>query len=173
MKRWLGYVLLVFAIVSLASSAASAQKKEGSMDCRDNWDGDRLQNHCEIKEQTLPAGGAIDVDAGKNGGVAVKGWDRNEVLVRARVQTAALSQAAADQLAKEVRIETGGLRIRAEGPQEQSDSHWSVSYELFVPRRSDLSLAAHNGGISIADVNGKLEFKALNGGVSPETRSSW
>jgi DUF4097 and DUF4098 domain-containing protein YvlB len=166
MKRWLGYALLVFAIISLAAGAASAQKKEGSIDCRDGWNGDRLQNHCEIKEQTLPAGGAIDVDAGKNGGVAVKGWERNEVLVRARVQTAAISQAAADQLAKEVRIETAGLRIHAEGPEQSSDSHWSVSFELFVPRRSDLSLAAHNGGISIADVSGKLEFRALNGGVS-------
>ena len=46
--------------------------------------------HCEIKEQTVAAGGAITVDARKNGGVSVKGWDRNEVLVRARIQTAAV-----------------------------------------------------------------------------------
>ena len=170
MKRWLGYALLVFGIVSLVATAASAQKKEGSMECRDGhgttWDGDRLQNHCEIKEQTLPAGGAIAVDAGKNGGVAVKGWDRNEIQLRVRVQTAGTSLAAAQQLAKEVRIETGGLQIHAEGPTQNSDSHWSVSYELFVPRRSDLSLESTNGGISIADVSGKMEFSAKNGGVS-------
>jgi DUF4097 and DUF4098 domain-containing protein YvlB len=166
MKRWLGYALLVFAIVSLAAGAASAQKKEWSLDCRDSWNGDRLQNHCEIKEQTVPAGGAISVDAGKNGGVSVKGWDRNEVLVRAQVQAAASTKAAAEQLGKEVRIETAGLRIHAEGPDQNSDSHWSVSYDVFVPRRSDLSLQAHNGGISISDVTGKMEFKGLNGGVS-------
>jgi DUF4097 and DUF4098 domain-containing protein YvlB len=34
-----------------------------------------------------------------------------------------------------------------------------------VPRRSDLSLEAHNGGIAIADVNGRIDFTALNGGV--------
>src|SRR2546423_8429913 len=52
--------------------------------------------HCEIKEQTLPAsGGLIKVDGRQNGGVAIKGWERNEVLVRARVQTTALSQAEA------------------------------------------------------------------------------
>ena len=167
MKRWLGYTLLVFAIVSFAAGAASAQKKEGSMDCRDgSWNGDRLQNHCEIKEQTLPLGGAISVDAGQNGGVGIKGWDRNEILLRSRIQTAAPSLAEAQQLAKEVRIETGGLKIHAEGPSQDSNSHWSVSYEVFVPRRSDLSLEAHNGGISISDVSGKIEFNALNGGVS-------
>ena len=43
MKRWLGYTLLVFAIVSFAAGAASAQKKEGSMDCRDgSWNGDQV-----------------------------------------------------------------------------------------------------------------------------------
>jgi len=29
-----------------------------------------------------------------------------------------------------------------------------------------LSLSAHNGGISISDVNGKIEFTGVNGGVS-------
>ena len=86
MKKWLGYTLLVSAIVSLAASAASAQKKEGSMDCNDGgWS--YRQKHCEIREQTVPAGGTITVDAGKNGGVSVKGWDRSEVLIRAQVQT--------------------------------------------------------------------------------------
>jgi DUF4097 and DUF4098 domain-containing protein YvlB len=166
MKKWLGYTFLVFALVSLAVSAASAQKKEGSMDCNDSGWSDRLQNHCEIREQTVPAGGAITVDAGKNGGVSVKGWDRSEVLVRARVQTFAPTQAETEVLAKQVRIETAGSRIHAEGPSEQRDFHWSVSFELFVPRRSDLSLAASNGGISISDVHGKIDFNAVNGGVS-------
>lgn len=70
MKKWLGYTLLTLAAISLAGGIALSQKKTGSsLECRD-WGGDnRLQNHCEIKEQTLPAGGAITVDAGRNGGV--------------------------------------------------------------------------------------------------------
>jgi DUF4097 and DUF4098 domain-containing protein YvlB len=40
-----------------------------------------------------------------------------------------------------------------------------VSYEVFVPRRSDVSVETHNGGIAIADVNGKVDFNATNGGV--------
>jgi len=166
MKKWLGNTLLVFATVIFASGASLAQKGEGSLDCRDWGGNDRLQNHCEIKEQTVPAGSPIAVDAGQNGGVSVKGWDRNEVLVRTRIQTAAPTQGEAEALAKEVIIETAGLRIHAEGPSSRRDYYWSVSYEIFAPRRSDLSLESHNGGISISDVRGKIEFNALNGGVS-------
>jgi len=169
MKRLLKFSLFVFATFSLIGCAAMAQKNDGSMQCREgemSWNDGNQQNHCEIREQTVLAGGAINVDAGRNGGVAVKGWERNDVLVRARVQTSAPSKAEAEQLAKEVRIETGGLRIHAEGPDNRENSNWSVSYEIFVPRRSDLSVEAHNGGISIADVTGKMEFKTQNGGLS-------
>jgi Putative adhesin len=169
MKRWLGYTLFVFALVSLMGCAAAAQKADSSMQCREgdrSWNDGKLQNHCEIREQTLAAGGAVNVDAGRNGGVSIKGWDRNEVLVRSKIQTAAPSEAEAVQLAKEVRIETSGQKIRAEGPDGRDNFNWSVSFEIFVPRRSDLALEAHNGGISISDVSGKMDFKTLNGGVS-------
>jgi DUF4097 and DUF4098 domain-containing protein YvlB len=97
--------------------------------------------------------------------MSVKGWDRNEMLVRAKVQTRAATQAEADEMARQIRVQTAGLKVFAEGPATRNDYQWSVSYEVFVPRRSDLSLKAHNGGIAIADVSGQLEFTALNGGV--------
>ena len=165
MKRSLGFSLLALALIALASGAVLAQKKS-SFDCRDGWwYGGRFQNHCEIREQTVAAGGPITVDAGRNGGISVKGADRNDVLVRARVQTAALSESEADELAKQIQIETTALRIHANGPEQRRDFNWSVSFEIFVPRRSSLSLAAQNGGISIADVSGRIEFSCVNGGV--------
>jgi len=165
MNTWLRRTAFVFMLTLLSAVFAFADQ-EKSMACHDNWDNDRMANHCEIKEQTLAPSGALNVDARQNGGVSVKGWDRNEILLRARIQTAASSQAEADDLAKQVRIETGGSKIFASGPEGRRDSYWSVSYEVFVPRRSDLSLVSHNGGISIMDVQGRLEFNAVNGGVS-------
>ena len=142
------------------------KKSDSSLQCREYRDTERLFGHCEIKEQTLPAGGAITVDGKQNGGISIKGWDRNEILVRAKVETRAPSKAEADVLAQQVRIETAALNIHAEGPESRNDYQWYVSYEIFVPRRSDLSLQAHNGGISIRDVSGRIEFKTMNGGVS-------
>ena len=165
MNSWIRRIVFIAATISAVSLVAFAQdKSRGSLTCRDNWYSDRLMGHCEIREQTLAAGGTITVDAHKNGGVSVKGWDQNGVLVRARIQTAASTQSEADELAKQIRIETGS-KIFAEGPESRKDYHWDVSYEIFVPRRSDLSLEAYNGGISIADVSGRIEFTGHNGGV--------
>jgi DUF4097 and DUF4098 domain-containing protein YvlB len=166
MNKVLGRIVFIAAMLSVTSALALAQgDKSGSLGCRDNWYSERLTGHCEIKEQTVPVGGTITVDARKNGGVSIKGWDRNEILVRARIQAAAVSQSEAEGLAKQVRIQTAAGKVFAEGPENRRDYHWDVSYEIFAPRRSDLSLVAYNGGISIADVNGRIEFTGHNGGV--------
>jgi DUF4097 and DUF4098 domain-containing protein YvlB len=174
MTKSLRHFALVLAIfgsaVALAAQDKSKEKFDKKMDeslqCRESRNGDRLFSHCEVKEQTLPAGGAITVDGRQNGGISIKGWERNEILVRAKIESHAPTQAEADALAQQVRIETAALNIHAEGPESRDDYQWYVSYEIFVPRRSDLSLQAHNGGISIAEVAGRIEFKTMNGGVN-------
>src|SRR5215211_1494192 len=170
MYRFLGRTLLIAALVTFTGVVALAQKekdKDRSLSCRqNNWYNDRLVGNCEIREQTLaPSGGTIAIDGKQNGGVSVKGWDQGQVLVRARVQTGAPNAAEAEALAKQIKIETSGAKIFANGPESRRDYHWDVSYEVFVPRRADLSLETHNGGIAIAEVNGRIDFSAVNGGV--------
>lgn len=168
MTKLVSRAVLALMITCVVSLAAFAQNdKDDSLACRDNWHNDRLVNHCEIKEQTLPAtAGTISVDGRQNGGVSVKGWDRNEVLMRARIQAAGPTEAEAKELASQIKVETASANIFASGPANRTDHWWSVSYEVFVPRRSNLSLKTNNGGISIVDVNGQLQFSALNGGVN-------
>ena len=167
MYRFLGRSVLIAALVTFTGVSVFAQDKGKSLRCRDdNWYNDRLVSNCEIREQTLaPSGSTIGIDGKQNGGVSVKGWDQNQILVRARVQTGAPTAEEARALAQQIRIETGGSKIFASGPESRRNYHWDVSYEVFVPRRADLSVDTHNGGISIAEVNGKIDFTALNGGV--------
>ena len=170
MYRFLGRSVLIAALVAFTGIAALAQKdkvKEKSLTCReDSWPSDRLVNNCEIREQTLAlSGGTIAVDGKPNGGVTVKGWDQNQVLVRARVQAAAPTAGEAEALGRQVRVETSGAKIFASGPEVRRDYQWNVSYEVFVPRHADLSLETTNGGIAITDVNGRIDFTAMNGGV--------
>lgn len=172
MYRFVGRSMLIAALVTFTGVAVLAQKekvkdKDRSLTCRENsWDNDRLVGNCEVREQTLAlSGGTIAIDGRQNGGVNVKGWDQNQVLVRARVQTSAPTAAEAEALSRQIRIETSGAKIFASGPDNRRDYHWDVSYEVFVPRRADLSIETHNGGIAIADVNGRIDFTAVNGGV--------
>lgn len=173
MFRYLGRTVLVAAVVAATGVIGLAQKtdklktKDSPLECRgQNSFNDRLVGHCEMREQTLPfSGGSIAIDGRQNGGVSVKGWDQNQVLVRARVQTAAPTAPEAEALAGQIKVETGGAKIFASGPESRRDYNWSVSYQVFVPRRADVAIETHNGGIAIADVNGRLNFSATNGGV--------
>ena len=169
----LATMILTFAgvagVASLAQKVVKEKSKDAQLVCREEqrWRNDRLAAFCEVREQTLaPSGGTIAIDGRQNGGVSVRGWDKNEILVRARVQTSAPTEPEAAQLAQQIRIETGGSKIFASGPDSRRDYQWNVSYQVFVPRRADVSVETHNGGITIADVNGKIDFTALNGGVT-------
>ena len=161
--------LIRFMLVALpyftSLQQAPAQEPERAMNCDENWQSDRV-SHCEINEMTLAALPRLNVDGGVNGGMAVSGWQKNEIVLRVRVQTAAGSDSRARELARQVIIHTSGGRVLADGPRNENLENWSVSYEIFVPQKIDLDLKAHNGGIRIADVRGEIEFETTNGGVS-------
>ena len=132
--------------------------------CRDSgWDDDYYRT-CEVREESMAAG-PLTVDAGRNGGIQVEGWDRNEIRVRAVVTSSARSETDAKQLASAVQIHVGSGKVTAVGPTAERRQWWSVSYRINVPRRNDLDLHANNGGVSIFGVSGTLRFDTTNGGV--------
>ena len=162
------FALLALAVVFLAAGTARAQDRrraeEWMRQCDDSYDRDG-GNFCELRDLTIQPAGTIGVDARPNGGVAFHGWGRAEVKVVAVVQAHARDDAQAQALAKQVRIETGGSRIRAEGPPTARREWWSVSFEVYVPRQSNLEATTMNGGVSADSVDGRLDFEATNGGI--------
>lgn len=163
-------VVFFSIVIAGASVCASAQESDRGFDCGDkgnHWDNYRGAYHCEVREQTLLApAGRLSVDGQRNGGVSVRGWDRREMLVRARIQAWGKSDADVRALAAQIRIETGGAFVRAVSPGADDGRGISVSYEIFLPRESDLALKTYNGGIHVKDVRGRVEFDAHNGGVT-------
>ena len=128
----------------------------------DNWSNGDKVSFKELREMTLPASGSLAVDGGKNGGIKVKGSQTSEIVVRACIQTWGVTEEAAKAVASNIKISTAGT-VKADAADDQN---WGVSYEILVPRSTDLNLKAHNGGIAIASVEGRIEFETLNGGVS-------
>lgn len=146
--------------------APAALPQEKTMTCDEESGHWRERGHyCEMREVTVPAVGALDVDGGVNGGISIKGSDRTDILVRSKVQAYEDDQADSRKMAGEIHVETSGGRVRATGP--TSERHgWGVSFEILVPNKIDLVLRTHNGGISISGVRGRMQFDAVNGGVS-------
>ncbi|MBX9601583.1 MAG: hypothetical protein K2X35_11275 [Bryobacteraceae bacterium] len=150
----------------LLAFAGLAFAQDKTMSCNDrNWNGDRKQ-FCEIREQNIPYSGRLSVDAGRNGGITVKGWNQSGVLVRARVEAWGDTEADARSMVNQTRLDLSAGMVRAQGPETRARESWSVSFEIFVPNRADLNLTAQNGGIGISDVTGRIEFDTVNGGVT-------
>jgi DUF4097 and DUF4098 domain-containing protein YvlB len=147
---------------ALAQSRRGAFGRSADSWCNDNGNGDRA-SHCEVREATIAANN-LDIDAGRNGGIHVRGADRTDALVRAKIVGSADTDAEARRIVAAVQIDTAGGRVRADGP--SGDTQWSVSFEVEVPRDAMLTLNTHNGGIAIDDFRGTAQFRAQNGGVS-------
>lgn len=165
--RTISLVTLIIIAV-LAPATLRAQDEERAQrwleNCQTNWGRDRA-HFCELRNLTLKPASTLSVDGRENGGVAFHGRDQNEVRVVALVQAEADDDNQAAALAKEIRIDTEGGRIHAVGPSYQRWTSWSVSYEIYVPRRSNLDAITQNGGVSAEAVEGKLDFQAVNGGI--------
>src|SRR6185312_3931631 len=93
-------------------------------------------------------------------------WSRNEVLVRTRVEGWGDNDAAARAMASQVYVDTSGGHVQAQGPQAGNNAGWSVSFEIFVPQATSLTVKTVNGGITASDVRGSLQFNATNGGLN-------
>jgi len=165
----------VAALSLLAAAPLSAQDYDDDWlsECRRDrgWSRrDQRIRHCEIREDSLRApGGTITIDPGQNGGVAVRAWDKDSIFIRAKIQTHGRSADAAAAIARQVRIVTSSGTIRAEGPDDgdwEGSSTWSVSFEVFVPRRSDLDLETENGPLSVREVVGTMDLDARNGPIA-------
>jgi hypothetical protein len=153
----------VAGLTMLLTSAALAQTPE--LRCGDNnGNRDDRFRFCEMREQTIADPGQLNIDGRQNGGISVRGWTRADVLVRMKVEAWTRTEAEARSLAGQVQVSIGAGKIAADAP-GTSDGGWSVSYEVFVPRQANVEAQTHNGGIHIADVQGKVQFSAVNGGV--------
>jgi hypothetical protein len=157
---------LVLGCAASSLMAQRARNDDGPDRCRDrSWGDDSRAHFCEIREAGFKAGGAVTVDPGVNGAIRFTGWDRDSVAVTAKVQTQAETDEDARALARQIRIVITDGTIRADGPSTTRRESWSVSFELSVPRRSDLTARTVNGPISVAEVTGKMDLTAVNGPV--------
>jgi DUF4097 and DUF4098 domain-containing protein YvlB len=165
LTRVIPFVVAV-ALSAIPSQIVRAQDSpQSGRECRANNYEDGLATYSETRDQKLSSSSTNRVDPGQNGSLLVHGWDQNDVLVRACIQTAAPSDSEAKSLASQVKIARGAGDIEPDGPSEDHRHHWNVSYEVWVPQASNVDAHAYNGSIGLDSLRGQLRFETINGSV--------
>jgi hypothetical protein len=134
---------------------------------RSYYDGDDRERHCEVRTTTVRAGGGpISIDAGQNGSIAIRGGDVETITVIAKIAATAGTQAEAEAIAKQVKIDVTPTEITSDGPDQTNHRNWYVSFDVIVPRAAAIVARTHNGGVSLEGLTGRSEAHAVNGPVS-------
>jgi DUF4097 and DUF4098 domain-containing protein YvlB len=156
--------LLPIASLCTAATTAFAQSSANFVDnCRRNRSDDARV--CETRNLAVTASGSLAVDGQQNGGITVHAWDRADIQVVAMVQAQAETEAEAQAIARQITIASSNGTIRATGPDADRRQSWSVSYEVWAPRATNLGLTAHNGGISVDGIEANMNLQTVNGGL--------
>lgn len=161
--------VLFFALMLAAAPALRAQQDESEWleNCRD-YESRRRVPHCEIKNTGYhqAPGGLLTAEPNQNGGVSIRGWDRDSVHVQARIRTVARTEEEARALSEQIRIVTERGTIRASGPSLDRDANWNVSFVVYVPRRTNVRAETHNGPIGLSQLEGSIDVRAVNGPIA-------
>ena len=117
---------------------------------------------CEVREFTISADGPLVADHASGGGsVQVSGWDRDHVSVRATLRAYGGDGRSPADLLAATEIEPGGaLRRVTEG------GGWvEATYEIRVPRGTDLDVRTRVGGIAVEGVVGRHRLFTRAGAI--------
>jgi hypothetical protein len=159
-------VLALTALLAapMGTRSAAAQQAGDDWCANENRNSDRAVA-CVVREFKVAAtAGTLSV-AGTNGGISVEGEARGDVRILAKLVANAETDARAREILASIRLDPTLEQVEAIGPRTQNREGWSVSYRLSVPRALNLSLRTTNGGITIRDIDSKVEFRTTNGGV--------
>ena len=120
----------------------------------------------DFQERIAAPDGAWRVEGGQNGAIALSGTEGNEAFVCAQIHAWAGNEAAARELAREVRIVVDARGVRSEGPPQKKKARWTVAFHIFVPRATDVEARTENGPISVEGTRSRLDLETVNGPIS-------
>lgn len=167
--------LVLFASFGLPLATLGAQATQSSQssrvsrfldNCRNGRDNDDSERACETRDVPMQAASNISIDGRDNGSVTVHAWDKATVQVTAMIEAHADHEDDARAMLKDVQITAKDGELGADGPSHHRHEWWSVSYEIYLPKHTDLSIEARNGAISVEGVDSHMDLRTVNGGLS-------
>ncbi|HEX8184223.1 MAG TPA: hypothetical protein VF747_05710 [Blastocatellia bacterium] len=155
------------------SAAERSVERESDEDCQRLYDHTNFDQAVKLvaeEKRTLSRSSinGIDVEGSVNGGVSIKGWDQQEILVKACKLAGAQTKEEAQGLLDQISISTEGGKIFSRGPEDSMTGRraWVVQFLIYVPRDLAVEASVHNGGLSLTDLTGRVNAKSRNGGIA-------
>jgi hypothetical protein len=146
---------------------------EGNEDCQRLYDHSHFDQPVKLiaeEKQTLSRASvnAINVEGSTNGGVSIRGWDQQEILVKACKLASGESKEEVQSLLDQVSISTEGGKIFSRGPDGSTRGRqtWVVQFFIYVPRDLTVEASVHNGGLSLKNLTGRVNARSQNGGIA-------
>lgn len=117
------------------------------------------------EERTLTTAEArvLRVHEIQNGGVQVRGWDKDVYSVTA-CKAAVGSGEEVQRLLSQIKLSVQGGEVSVSGPASHDD--WTVFLLIRTPKAADIELTTHNGPAGFYGVDGKITARATNGPIT-------
>lgn len=160
-------IFISILIISADAFAGNWEKVDDSSWCSEKYSF-FTDTACEVRQINInEPWRIIKVDANPNGSIKVEGWEKDAILIKAKVQVSSNSKKKAGEILSEIEIDANSNKIHAAGPTGYNPNQsWSVSYHIMAPVKSNLNLSSVNGGIAINYINGEINAKTVNGGIT-------
>ena len=173
------YVLLALLAMAVTAAAGTHSRHHGtsttthddsdSADCNERYNVSfngyevyRGEEQRTFQKSDFPNG--LRLEAARNGGIAVVGWERNDILIKACKAAGGESEAEGKRRLSETHIQVAGGAVTATGPADEG--LWVVHLLAFVPKGMKLEMDATNGPISLRKFEGTVNVRTVNGPIS-------
>jgi hypothetical protein len=173
------YVLLALLAMSVTAAAGSHSRHQGSSTtthddsdstvCTERYDVSfndyEVYNGEEertFQKSDFPNG--LRLEAARNGGIAVVGWEKNDILIKACKAVGGGSEAEGKRRLAGIHMRVEGGTVSATGPVDEG--LWVAHLLVFVPRGMKLEVDATNGPISLRKFEGAVKLHTVNGPIS-------
>src|ERR671938_924413 len=171
-------LLIALAVFSLAQSAQAGQGRRHQGFSITTGPDKELRDCSQVRltvedaevvrseqTKTLPqsSNSPLRIQAPRNGGIFIQGWDRNEFAVKACLGAAGDSATEAKALLDQLSLSVHDGQLTVQGP---SGEPW-VGYLLVqAPNGASLDLEATNGPIGLNAISATVQARTTNGPIS-------
>jgi DUF4097 and DUF4098 domain-containing protein YvlB len=149
---------LTAAVLLLTSTAHASELRCRSMNSN-WWDEATAEGEQRL---SIPANSVstLHVNAAKNGGIQVSGWDGDHYEVLACKSAAGKDDADAQQHVAQIKMVLNGDQLSVEGP---ATERWTAFLIIHAPKNVNLDMHATNGPIEAHELSGIITLEAENG----------